>query len=386
MLRTSVLLSAVVVSCSACPFALSKLKEGFQNVVGIGYAPSHTGSDWQALAADEKVRLLHRQILAQKTSQPWYTARIAEIFVENLATTFDFVGDDMPSQSFGLEERPKLIHTVGAIALASFNITNPICGYTGLFKSGAANAIIRFSMATQPAATGDVTPGVSLKFLRDGIHSGNVFAMYSLAGQPTYNFFAHDLSNQPPNFDISKAPTALGALASAFERASSLPTMLGLSDLASAAADGSVSGAPMFPFRFILKPARALRTAFPDAPPSPFDSDYYVSQISTLPTGLKIYDVFVIPFPPSIDGKDALPSDASAADPCSDSTPIKIGEITLTSQPAASHYGDQDLFFQHTRMEDDLKVRPEFAARTRALYSAQGVVWPPATYPDLPDA
>lgn len=40
--------------------------------------------------------------------------------------------------------------------------------------------MIRLSSAAKPAGT--VTPGVGVKFLRDGVHSANFVAMYALAG------------------------------------------------------------------------------------------------------------------------------------------------------------------------------------------------------------
>ena len=39
-------------------------------------------------------------------------------------------------------------------------------------------------------------PGMGLKFLRDGVDSANLVAMYSVDGQPNdWNFFSHDFSN-----------------------------------------------------------------------------------------------------------------------------------------------------------------------------------------------
>jgi hypothetical protein len=36
---------------------------------------------------------------------------------------------------------------------------------------------------------------MGLKFLRDGVDSANLVAMYSVDGQDTFNFFANDFKN-----------------------------------------------------------------------------------------------------------------------------------------------------------------------------------------------
>lgn len=53
------------------------------------------------------------------------------------------------------------------------------------------------SLAGKPSDT-HITPGIGLKFLRDGIDSANLVAMYSVAGQDSWNFFANDFSNHIP--------------------------------------------------------------------------------------------------------------------------------------------------------------------------------------------
>ncbi len=66
--------------------------------------------------------------------------------------------------------------------------------------------------------------GISLKFFRDGIKSSNFMAMYSLEGQQSFNFFAHDLTNHVPELGPS-APFKLKQLRNSFKAASDWPTM-----------------------------------------------------------------------------------------------------------------------------------------------------------------
>ena len=44
----------------------------------------------------------------------------------------------------------------------------------------------------------ELTPGMGLKFLRDGIDSANLVAMNSVEGQASWNFFLNDFSNHIP--------------------------------------------------------------------------------------------------------------------------------------------------------------------------------------------
>jgi hypothetical protein len=93
--------------------------------------------------------------------------------------------------------RAKLIHSQGVVAKVKLDVTNGDSPFTGLFKSGADYGLIRLSLAGK-ASTTHMTPGFGLKFLRDGIDSANLVAMYRLAGQDNLNFFANDFSNHIP--------------------------------------------------------------------------------------------------------------------------------------------------------------------------------------------
>lgn len=89
--------------------------------------------------------------------------------------TYDVITDTMP------EGRLKKTHPVGLVAKVEF-IPHPDQPYTGMFK-GAKNGIMRISDTT--ATTPEInktTPGFGLKFLRDGMSSANILAMFSFDG------------------------------------------------------------------------------------------------------------------------------------------------------------------------------------------------------------
>ena len=54
-------------------------------------------------------------------------------------------------------------------------------------------------MALEPDTSKlNTAPGMGLKFLRDGMDSANLVAMYSVDGQESWNFFKNDFSNHIP--------------------------------------------------------------------------------------------------------------------------------------------------------------------------------------------
>merc|ERR1711871_530430 len=103
------------------------------------------------------------------------------------------VTDQMP------EGRFKLIHSVGGAASVKFDfVSNP---YTGLFQK-ATLGLVRFASAKEPkegagvgALDGGFTPGIGVKFLRDGKPSANIVFLHKLTPQDSWNFFANTQSN-----------------------------------------------------------------------------------------------------------------------------------------------------------------------------------------------
>jgi hypothetical protein len=97
-----------------------------------------------------------------------------------MTPTMTQVGDQMPKGSL-YGTRDKYIHTEGTIATVQLTSTenHP---FTGVFQ-GADHGIIRLSFAAEPnAKKKNTTPGMGLKFLRDGMDSVNLVAMYSVDG------------------------------------------------------------------------------------------------------------------------------------------------------------------------------------------------------------
>ena len=94
---------------------------------------------------------------------------------------------------------------------------------------------------------------MGVKFLRDGVDSANVIAMYSVDGQPTMNWFANDFTNHIPD----ATEITLKPLEAHFATQTKWITELGLSDFASYAQDGTPE-TPVFPFMVRFEPTGDL--------------------------------------------------------------------------------------------------------------------------------
>jgi len=94
--------------------------------------------------------------------------------------TFTTKGDELPKGNvYGT--RGKYIHTIGSLGKVKL-VSNGNHPYTGLFR-GADQGFARMSEAKKPSAKHlNTTPGMGLKFLRDGMDSGNMVASHGVQG------------------------------------------------------------------------------------------------------------------------------------------------------------------------------------------------------------
>jgi len=198
----------------------------------------------------------------------------------------------MPHSFLGT--RTKYIHSVGTVGKVKF-VSNGQHPYTGIFK-GASQGLVRFSSAAAPVVKGQpLAPGMGLKFLRDGQDSANLVAMYSTAGQPDdWNFFAHDFTNHIP----AAKGAALTALAAKFATATKYIQEVGLSDYAETDESGNKLGEDdvVVPFSLRFEPHSEVATLFPKELPGS-DPMLYVSQLESVPSAAKLYNVYAMSAP-----------------------------------------------------------------------------------------
>jgi len=323
----------------------------------------YSGSVWESQTNDYKRSALTPSI-TNDTNSGSYPNIIeeAELFIEDMNTSFDNVGDDMPYQLLG-QRRPKLIHSVGVVANAVWTPVPNNLGYTGIFKSGCNDMYVRLSCAQAPSASaGGYTPGLSIKCLRSGVKSANMFGMYSLQGQDSWNFFKNDLTNHVPDLG-DNANFILKEIRATFLKASSWPVMIGLSDLAHYDQTGTNYTSPVFPFRLVFHPTTALHNQFPDAPSTqPFQE--------ALQAGLQqpgpMYNVYAVVNPN--DTPDLF---------------VNIATISTVAPATTSYFGDTFMFFEHVRMENDFVYRPDWAAPATQIMANQQAA-NNYVYPNLP--
>jgi len=149
------------------------------------------------------------------------------IFTERMNPTFDTKGDAMPAGDLWGTRR-KYIHSVGTVGKVKF-VSDGNHDYTGIFK-GADYGYLRASSGQKPSKDAPLAPGFGLKFLRDGVDSANLVAMYGehLGQKDDWNFFSNDFTTH-----ISGPEgTAQKALSAKFSAATDFIQQVGLSDFA----------------------------------------------------------------------------------------------------------------------------------------------------------
>jgi len=145
-------------------------------------------------------------------------------------------------------------------------------------------------MAGQPSAT-KTTPGFGLKFLRDGMDSSNLVAMFSVEGQESWNFFANDFSNHIP----ASVDPNLQRVAKKFATATKWVAQVGLSDFSLYEQDGTPVAEPQFPYQLKFKPTLTLEDVF---------QEDFKDLLSEIPSGTHLYKVYGLDNPEEMSGKE----------------------------------------------------------------------------------
>ena len=138
---------------------------------------------YQAQDANCKAEMIWRKVLQDDLRERFYTGNeFTSLFSQDMNLTYDAVTDSMPIN------RRKVTHPVGITSKIEY-ISHPDSPYTGLFR-GAKHGIMRISETTKTVEhKAKTAPGFGIKFLRDGMASGNAVAMFSFDGQKSFNFF-----------------------------------------------------------------------------------------------------------------------------------------------------------------------------------------------------
>jgi len=286
--------------------------------------------EYLALPAVEKSAIIWNNVMEDTTSADWFSAlEMPGIFTEDMCPVLRTIGDQLRWESGIISDgwRNKYIHTVGAVGQVRWDNLggHP---YTGLFE-GATQGVVRLSLAKEPSSDSlNTAPGMGLKFLRDGMDSANLVAMYGVEGQESWNFFKNDFTN---HIAAAFSP-ALVALSVKFSSATKYISSVALSDWSFYGEDGEAVASPVFPYMLRFRPTGEI--SFPDSYHGLFTDD-----LVSIPKGSTLYEVWAMDQPAEVGGKEA-----------------HIANLVLDSQVTTSKWGDQHLFFKHQDMWDDVDL------------------------------
>lgn len=96
------------------------------------------------------------------------------------------------------------------------------------------------------------------------------------------------------------------------------------------------------PFSLRFEPHDEVHTLFPKDLQGD-DAMVYVDQLESVPADAHLYNVYAMSAPKEEDGKEEL-----------------IGVLKLDGAMTRSKWGDENLFFRHQFMSDDLKQHPDW--------------------------
>lgn len=276
---------------------------------------------YTALSAAAKqalqLQLIHESAY-EKASLPQEKFPSVVQIATSLAThvlTFDHDSDFMPALPI-VGQRERAIHTHGVIAAFEF-VSTGHHDYTGLFKTGALGML-----RTSNALPGKNLPGIGALFFIDGRNSAGFVGIHELAPQKDgMQFLDQNVTNVLP--DPKDIPAKLGGLQ--FSLAKKYATKLSASNLADVDRHGNVVANPNAPYQIFFEPTAEAKKLLGKQSGTDIRADF----IEKFKAGTHLYDVYAL----TKEGQE----------------PVKIGEITTTSDFVASRHGDKNVFIRHNR-------------------------------------
>jgi len=333
-----------------CCLLLSSVSAGWFSNCGQMSSTCSTSTSvhtphYLALSAADKAAKIMENVMEDTTSADWLSSlqQSSGILTEKMCPTFTTAGDEMPWERkqvfYGLLAPSRGLWMRGAGSLwhkrhcSNASEKSSTSRWTTLF-TGSQHVIIRMSLAKQPDPQQlQTAPGIGLKFLRDGVASGNMVAMFSVDGQQSWNFFKNNFTNHIP----ALTSPSLIPLGIKFATATRNVQQVGLSDMARYDQTGAEVSSPSYPFSLNFVPTGEI--SFPDEYVQPFTTD-----LMSIPSGAVLYKVFALDKPVELGGSET-----------------EIAELVLTSSPTTSRWGDQHLFFRHQTVEDDTALQPSWS-------------------------
>lgn len=285
------------------------------------------------------------KITADRTTNPNINQ---EFFDIDLVGVFDEFGDEFDC-------RHKTVHPVGNVGKAEWRNLGGH-SYTGIFE-GADTGYVRLStqrpvITPEERETDDqlvMMSTMALKFLRDGVDSANSVANQNLGGQASYNYFDAPLFTNLMDSGFANEDL-IGDVAAAIRPQTNFVASVGNSDMALYTQDGTKVANPVFPYSIRYEPNPDLSYDDPEYTVPLFD------RISAIPTGTVLYTVWARDAPATLGGVETA-----------------IAQIVSKSELTTSMWGDTNMYFRHTRHDDDFRYRPEWMNEpTHGTFAMEG--------------
>ena len=277
--------------------------------------------EYQALSAICKEELLWKLVLQDTRRERFYAGiEFESLFAQDMNLTYDVVTDNMPV------DRLKKTHPVGTMSKIEV-IPHPDQPYTGMFR-GVKHGLMRISDTTKTVPHVQKTnPGFGIKFLRDGMTSANILAMFHFDGQNSWNFFKNRWVTilREPNNECARR-TIGKHLASVTDH----PGATSVMEVAQFDQYGNKEEEPHWPFQLEFEPYDVYGWT------DEYQNDFQ-DQLTVIPMNTVMFKIFAYDVPPEHGGKERL-----------------IGWIASRSDQIDSFWGDTQLFFKHSRLDDDI--------------------------------
>lgn len=256
---------------------------------------------------------------------PYCHEEIQLALFDDVSVSFTHFGDKVPYK------RNKRVHPVGGVSKAVWKSVGNHT-YSGQFQEESP-VFLRYSTVRHPDYY-EFTPSIAVKFLRDGMPSGNLVAANTLLGQQSGSFFQNTLSNHLPKVDVSEARSIVGRK---FAHVNPPGGMVGLSDIAKYDQYGVEETNVNFPFQLFFVPNHQLTLLFHNYITN---LDGLFDHLTSIPPDVKLWDVYAISHP-------------------EDTNHVKIAELISSSEVVYSGAGDH-IFFRHQMMMEDVDQHPEW--------------------------
>jgi len=206
--------------------------------------------------------------------------------------------------------------------------------YTGMFKE-TQHGIMRISDSSVDPTGQTASPSFGLKLLRDNIHAADAVTLVSFDGQQGYNFFENRYTTSVP---ISKTECVVETFEKKIAEATLFIGAMSVMDWGQYSKDGTEEVNPVWPEH--LEFEGVSNFGFTDE-----KTEDYKETLKGIEAGSVLFNVYA--YESSIE-KIAHPEGQL------------IGSIVTTSEVVTSLWGDQQLYFRHGRIDDDLRLKPQW--------------------------